>query len=312
MTDFHHPVMVDETIKYLISERGGTIVDLTCGGGGHLNHFAERLDDNAILVGIDRDPEAIAAARQKLKSVPQKLHLVNRSFVEIDEILGSLKIDKVNGFFMDLGVSSHQVDSPHRGFSFMTDGPLDMRMGPDCEFSAGDIVNTYTESQLARIFREYGEERRAVRVAREICRRRTIRPLKTTGDLTDTVGPVLSPKHRQASLARIFQALRIFINDEINQLRETLPKLHEHLSMAGRIVTLAYHSLEDRTIKRFMAERARGCICPPGLPACVCGRKPDMSILIRKVIKPSETEIAANVRARSARLRAAEKIEAAA
>ncbi|MFH2035154.1 MAG: 16S rRNA (cytosine(1402)-N(4))-methyltransferase RsmH [Candidatus Zixiibacteriota bacterium] len=305
---YHTPVMPEETAQLLLSFETEVVLDLTCGGGGHLKYFSDRLSKGATLIGIDRDIEAVTAAAKILKAAPQKIELVNNSFNRIDAVLEQLKIRKVNAILMDLGVSSHQIDKSDRGFSFMADGPLDMRMGADAELSAADVINQYSELKLTDIFRRYGEEKRAAVAAREICAARTRGKIETTSQLREILGRILSPRYLNASLARIFQAIRIEINQELDQLKETLPKALEYLSIGGRMAVISYHSLEDRTVKRFFTEEAKGCICPPKLPQCACGRMPTVKILTRKVVTPSDNEIKLNSRARSAKLRAVEKI----
>jgi 16S rRNA (cytosine1402-N4)-methyltransferase len=280
---------------------------MTCGGGGHLKRFTSLLSKTAMLIGIDRDPEAVIVARETLGQAPQKIEIVNSTFDRIDKIMSDLGIGTADGFLFDLGLSSNQVDSPERGFSFMHDGPLDMRMNPKDELTAEKIVNDYSEEELAGIFAEYGEERRAKQAARAVCTRRRKERITTTGMLAEAVTPVLSARFRNASLARLFQALRIEVNGELDQLKEALPRVLDRLAVGGRAVVISYHSLEDRIVKRFLSAEARGCTCPKDIPVCVCGRKPTVRILTKRVIKPSPEEVKENVRARSARLRAAEK-----
>ena len=304
---FHLPVLVEEAARFLITRGDGFYLDLTCGGGGHLKYLSGILSKEATLIGVDRDPEAIAAARQKLGRPQQRTKFINSTFGRLNEVIEELGIKQVDGILFDLGVSSHQIDSPRRGFSFMHDGPLDMRMGDDI-LNAETVVNTYSEKELALIFRKYGEERSASRAARAICRARENRKIESTEHLRDILGPVVPAKTRNASLARLFQAIRIEVNRELEQLEKVLPLSLEYLAVGGRLVVISYHSLEDRLVKRFLAEKAKGCICPGDFPVCVCGHKPEVKILTRKVVKPSDEEIKNNSRARSARLRAAEKI----
>jgi len=300
--------MVEETARLVLTRRDGCYLDLTCGGGGHLAFFSERLDKKAVLIGVDRDPEAVAATRKRMARAPQKTTIVKSNFGRLEEILEAQQVKEVDGILMDLGLSSHQVESPWRGFSFMHDGPLDMRLGDDTRLTARDIINDYSEKELVRIFREYGEEKRAVNAARAVIRARSAKPLETTGRLAEILKPVLHPKYRQASLARIFQSIRIEANRELETLRQTLPAAVDSLRVGGHLAVLAYHSLEDRIVKRFFADEIRGCICPPQLPECRCGRRPRLKALTRKPLKPQPDEIDRNRRARSARLRAVEKI----
>jgi len=293
--------------RFLITRGDGCYLDLTCGGGGHLKYLSGILSREAMLIGIDRDPEAIAAAREKLGRPQQNLKFINSTFGRLSEVMEELGIKQVDGILFDLGVSSHQIDSPRRGFSFMHDGPLDMRMGDDV-LNAETVVNTYSEKELALIFRKYGEERAASRAARVICRARQEKRIDSTERLREVLSPVLPPGSRNASLARLFQAIRIEVNRELEQLEKVLPLSLEYLAVGGRLVVISYHSLEDRMVKRFLAEKAKGCVCPKEFPVCVCGRKPEVKVLTKKVVKPSDEEIKNNSRARSARMRAAEKI----
>ena len=293
--------------RFLITRGDGCYLDLTCGGGGHLKYLSGILSREAMLIGIDRDPEAIAAAREKLGRPQQNLKFINSTFGRLSEVMEELGIKQVDGILFDLGVSSHQIDSPRRGFSFMHDGPLDMRMGDDV-LNAETVVNTYSEKELALIFRKYGEERAASRAARVICRARQEKRIDSTERLREVLSPVLPPGSRNASLARLFQAIRIEVNRELEQLEKVLPLSLEYLAVGGRLVVISYHSLEDRLVKRFLAEKAKGCVCPKEFPVCVCGRKPEVKVLTKKVVKPSDEEIKNNSRARSARMRAAEKI----
>ncbi len=306
--DFHRPVMLDEVTGFLITRPDGVYFDLTCGGGGHLRGLSEHLSSGAQLIGLDRDPEALEAARENLKSIRQKLTLINNTFARLDDVLSDLGLTQVDGFFFDLGVSSHQIDTSERGFSFMIDGPLDMRMGAGSARSAAEIVNNWSEKELAALFKNYGEEKRAVPAARVIVAARQKERLSSTGQLRKVLEPVLSGKHLNASLARIFQAIRIEVNDELGQLATALELAVKHLIPGGRVVVISYHSLEDRLVKRYFAAEAKGCVCPPKTPMCVCGRKPSLEILTRKVVVPSEAEAEENPRATSAKLRAARKL----
>ncbi|UCD17938.1 MAG: 16S rRNA (cytosine(1402)-N(4))-methyltransferase RsmH [Candidatus Zixiibacteriota bacterium] len=305
---FHRPVLVEETARYLVSEPGGTYLDLTCGGGGHLRFISRLLDPDAVLIGIDRDPDAVTAAQSNLKSVRQKVTIVNNTFSRLDGVLAILGIDTIDGVLFDLGVSSHQIDTSQRGFSFMQDGPLDMRMGVGAVRSAGDVVNEYSEEALAALFRRFGEEKRARKAAAVIVKARRTARITTTGSLRDILVPGLSPKHRNASLARLFQAIRIEVNRELDELEQALPKALDRLAIGGRMVVISYHSLEDRIVKQFLARGAKGCTCPPEFPVCVCGKTPQVALLTKRVVKPSEKEIEENRRASPAKLRAAEKL----
>jgi 16S rRNA (cytosine1402-N4)-methyltransferase len=300
--------MVDEVAHYLITRRDGFYADLTLGGGGHLKHVSKILSDQAVLVGVDRDPEAVAFAESNLNRLPQKTTFVNCTFDRLEIVMKEMGSRKIDGILMDLGLSSHQVDSAVRGFSYLQDGPLDMRMGADCDKTAEDIINDYSDKELTVLFKKYGEEKRASQAAKVICKARRENRIKTTEQLRKILEPVLSPKYLTASLSRIFQAIRIEVNHEMSQLETVLPQALSLLAAGGRMVVIAYHSLEDRIVKRFFARESKGCICPDDFPVCVCGRKPSLKILTRHVVKPSEDEMNRNSRARSARLRAAEKL----
>ncbi len=304
----HRPVLAEETVRQLVTRRDGVYLDLTCGGGGHLKQISEALSAGAVLVGVDRDPDAVAATREYLKSVPQTLTVVQDNFGRLDEVMETLGLNRVDGVFLDLGISSFQIDTAARGFSFMQDGPLDMRMDKSGPLMAEQVINEYPVEELVSLFRKYGEEKRSYQAARAIGRAREESRIETTGQLRQTLEPVLSPRNLNASLARIFQALRIVVNAELQQLEEVLPKAVDYLEVGGHLVVISYHSLEDRIVKHFIADRVKGCICPPEFPVCVCGIKPSLKALTRHPVKPSEEEIMSNSRAKSARLRAAEKI----
>jgi len=305
---FHDPVMVNEVAEYLITRRDGFYIDLTLGGGGYLKVISNILSDKAVLVGVDRDPEAVAYAEENLKQLPQKTTCVNSTFDRLEQLMIEMGSRKIDGVLMDLGVSSFQVDSAARGFSYLNNGPLDMRMGPDCEITGEDVINDYSRKQLTEIFKKYGEEKRASKVAGAVIKARQMNRITTTDQLRQIIEPVLSPKYLSASLSRIFQAIRIEVNRELSQLEIVLPQALACLREGGRMVVVSYHSLEDRIVKRFFAREAKGCTCPDDFPICVCGRKPSLKILTRHVVKPSPDELNINSRARSAKLRAVEKL----
>lgn len=295
-------------IRLLVTRPDGIYLDLTCGGGGHLKELSKATAPKAVLIGVDRDPEAIAACGANLKSIPQTWKLVESSFARLEEVIRVCGVTAFNGILLDLGVSSHQLDSGSRGFAFMLDGPLDMRMGKDLPRTAESIVNQYSERELARLFREFGEEPRAKKAAAAIGEARSRARIVSTGQLRQILEPILPPRDLNASLARIFQAIRIEVNDELGQLAEVLPRGIDHLVPGGRMAVISYHSLEDRMVKRRFVADARGCTCPPQFPVCVCGRKPSVKIITRKAIRPGEDEVKRNRRAKSARLRVIEKI----
>ena len=300
--------MPGETCRYLITRRDGVYLDMTCGGGGHLKIISERLSGKAMLIGIDRDSDAIKAARKNLKAAPQTIKIINSRFSEVDRVLKEIQLNSVDGVLIDAGVSSHQIDSPDRGFSFMQSGVLDMRMSRDDSLTAETVVNEYPEERLTEIFRMYGEEKKAKRVSQTIIQARRQDRLRTTDELLAVLRPLYPGRDINSTMARLFQAIRIEVNGELDELSNALPKAFDLLVSGGRLVCISYHSLEDRIVKRFMAEKAKGCICPDNFPVCTCGRKPEVELLTRKVVRPSAEEIESNSRARSARLRAAARI----
>ncbi len=302
-SSYHVPVMVSEVLTWFTPVSAGWIVDGTFGGGGHTRALLDRYRDVRI-VGIDRDTEALRQAPSD-----SRLTLVEANYRDLASILGTLGIPRrVDGILLDLGVSSHQLDRAERGFSYHRSGPLDMRMGDDATTTAGEIVNTATADELAKIFSKYGEERFARRIAETITRER---PFTDTESLASCIAnAVPAPARRGGHPARkTFQALRIAVNDELEGISDIMADVFDCLEVGGRVVVMAYHSLEDRIIKRAMNARARGCTCPPELPVCVCGAAPDIRILTRKAVRASDDEIARNPRARSAVLRVAERVE---
>lgn len=305
--EYHIPVLAAETVEWLVWDPDGTYVDATTGGGGHAEQVLNRLGPAGRLIGIDRDPEAIATATGRLARFGSRFEAVQAPFWELEGILGSRGLETVAGVLFDLGVSSHQIDTASRGFSFQEDGPLDMRMGPDAARTAEDVVNGYDRDALIRIFRAYGEERASRRIAEAICRRRAEAPIRHTRELSRVVREAAGGSHPQKALARIFQSIRIEVNDELGRLQQTLASAIDVLTAGGRIVVLSYHSLEDRTVKQVFRDAAKGCICPPDLPVCACGRKPRLKVLTRRVVRAGQAEVALNPRSRSATLRAAER-----
>ena len=306
--NFHTPVLVEEVLKYLLVNPSGIYIDGTLGGGGHSSEILKRLTSNAKLIGIDLDQEAVEKAGNRLSAFQKQIILKKGNFVEIANILDSLGFDQVDGILLDLGVSYHQIDSAERGFSYIKSGPLDMRMSKDAEMSAITIINNYSEKELEKIFKEFGEERRAHFIAKAIVKDRTKNPISTTDQIVKIIESEISFQYRIKSLARIFQAIRIAVNKELENLRSFLDQSLQLLKSGGRLVIIAYHSLEDRMVKEFFAEQSNPCHCPPEFPMCVCGKEPTIRLLTRKVIRPKEDEIKLNPRSRSARLRAVEKI----
>ncbi len=310
--EFHHiSVLLEETIKGLVTDPEGTYVDCTLGGAGHSRRIAALLQPAGRLIGIDQDEAAIAAATERLQGFPCQVNVVHNNFKNLDEILKEEQAEKVDGILFDLGVSSYQLDTAERGFSYMQDAPLDMRMDPEAGFSAYDIVNTYEEDALNRIFKEYGEERWSKRIAKFIVAARQEKPIETTGELVDLIKKAIPAAVRNAGgghpAKRVFQAIRIEVNDELGILEKTFRTAVRHLKPGGRIAIITFHSLEDRIAKNTLREMARGCICPPELPVCMCHHKPEIR-LMGKPLKATMEELEHNSRAKSAKLRIAEKL----
>ncbi|MDE3000571.1 MAG: 16S rRNA (cytosine(1402)-N(4))-methyltransferase RsmH [Gemmatimonadota bacterium] len=307
--EFHTPVMGPETAVRVVNDPNGVYIDGTVGGGGHAEHMLRQMGRCGRLIGIDRDPEAVRAAASRLRSFSDRFEIYESSFRELPEILERMSVRRISGALFDLGVSSRQIDTASRGFSYLQTGPLDMRMGPDAPRSAKEVVNTYSLEKLTRIFREFGEERAAGRIARAICRRRVREPMKDTFQLAALISEITPGPRTTKTLARIFQAIRIEVNGELDQLQETLEYTIARLKTGGRIGVLSYHSLEDRTVKKVFRTASQGCICPPDLPVCGCGRVPQVRILTPRGIRPEAAERERNPRSRSATLRVAERIE---
>jgi 16S rRNA (cytosine1402-N4)-methyltransferase len=311
MTQTHVPVLAGELIALLDPQPGEVAVDCTLGGGGHARLVADRIGPEGLLVAIDRDPAAEDRFAQLAAEVSCRTRFLREDFGTALRGLGEegLVADLV---YFDLGMSSLQLGAGERGFSYAYDAPLDMRMDPDQELTAREIVNGWDERRLAGILREYGEERYAPRIARTIVRARRQAELATTQQLVDAIKAAVPTPAQFAGghpARRTFQALRIAVNDELGQLAAALPLAWELLRPGGRLAAIAFHSLEDRQVKRFLADRARGCVCPPELPVCVCGRSPEAELLTRRALAPSAGELSANPRSRSAHLRAARKLE---
>jgi 16S rRNA (cytosine1402-N4)-methyltransferase len=311
MTQTHIPVLAGELIDVIDPHPGETAVDCTFGGGGHARLIADRIGPAGTLIGIDRDP----IAEERFAALAAEV-LCHTRFIRADFVTGleQLRAEGVEAdlVYLDLGMSSMQVDTWERGFSYAYDAPLDMRMDPDQDLSAQEIVNTWDERRLARLLREYGEERYASQIARAIGRLRRREQLTSTQQLVDAIKSAVPVPAQFAGghpARRTFQALRIAVNDELGQLDEALPIAWEMLRPDGRLAAITFHSLEDRRVKRFLAEQARGCICPPEIPVCVCGREPGAELLTRRALAPTPGEIAANPRSKSAHLRAARKLE---
>ena len=304
----HVSVLLTQCVDWLMTDPDGTYVDCTLGGAGHSAEIVSRLSAKGRLVGIDQDTDALAAATERLKGAACQVDIVRSNFKDIKKVLQDLEIEGVAGILFDLGVSSYQLDTPERGFSYMHEGPLDMRMNQDAPLTADSIVNTYSEAELAGLIWRYGEERWAKRIAQFIVAERQQKPLHTTGELVEVIKKAIPKGARKDGphpAKRTFQALRIEVNDELNILDQVVEDAVNALKPAGRIGVITFHSLEDRIVKQKLAQLAKGCICPPHMP-CVCGRKP----VIKKPgsLMPEEQEVAVNPRARSARLRFAEKL----
>ncbi|MGH2868598.1 MAG: 16S rRNA (cytosine(1402)-N(4))-methyltransferase RsmH [Solirubrobacteraceae bacterium] len=311
MTTTHIPVLAGELIDVVDPRPGETAVDCTIGGGGHARLIAERLGPAGTLIGVDRDPAAEEHFAGLAAEVPCHTRFIRADFVTGLAELGAERL-RADIIYLDLGMSSMQVDTWERGFSYAYDAPLDMRMDPDQELTAEEIVNTWDERRLARLLREYGEERYAPQIGRAIGRERRRGDISTTQQLVETIKSAVPVPAQFAGghpAKRTFQALRIAVNDELGQLEEALPAAWDLLGRGGRLAVISFHSLEDRMVKRFLAARARGCICPPEFPICVCGHEPDAELLTRRAVAPTPGEVAANPRSRSAHLRAARKLE---
>lgn len=306
----HISVLFDETLDSLNIKDGGVYVDGTLGGGGHSRGILERAK-NVRLIGIDRDIEAIGAASERLSEFGENVTLVNNNFSNIKQILNKLNVDKIDGAVLDLGVSSYQLDNAKRGFSYMHDARLDMRMNPSDELSAYEVVNSYNEEELTKIFYEYGEEKWSKRVAEFIVEKRKIKPVETTLELVDIIKAAIPKKVRVEGshpAKRIFQAIRIEVNNELGILKQTVSDIVDVLKPGGRISVITFHSLEDRIIKKAFLDLAMGCVCPKSFPVCVCNRQPIVKIISKKPILPTSKEENENPRSKSAKLRVAEKL----
>lgn len=311
MKEFYHvSVLLGECIDGLNIKPDGIYVDGTLGGAGHSSQIAKRLTTGR-LIGIDRDPVALAAAAERLKPYADRVTLVHSNFCEIAKVLKDLQIDGVDGILLDLGVSSPQLDDGERGFSYMADAPLDMRMNGQDALSAREVVNTWSQDELRRILFDYGEERYAPKIAAAICRRRELKPIETTLELVDVIRSAMPPaalREKQHPAKRSFQAIRIAVNDELGSVEKVMAEAVKLLNPGGRLAIITFHSLEDRIVKVGMADAAKGCTCPPRLPVCVCGNKPKVKLISRKPIVASEEELEVNPRSRSAKLRVCEKL----
>ena len=311
MSEFHHvSVLLEECIQGLNIKPEGIYVDGTLGGAGHSSWIAAKLTTGT-LIGIDRDEVALAAAGERLAQFGDRVKLVHSNFCEIDSILEDLNIPGVDGILLDLGVSSPQLDNGSRGFSYMVDAPLDMRMDATDALNAYTVVNTWPYEELKRILFEYGEERYAPQIASSICKRREQAPIETTLELVEVIRsamPAAALREKQHPAKRSFQAIRIAVNDELNSVARVMEAAIPRLNPGGRLAVITFHSLEDRIVKNAMAAAAKGCTCPPSFPVCVCGKKPKVKLITHKPIVSGEEELERNPRARSAKLRICEKL----
>jgi 16S rRNA (cytosine1402-N4)-methyltransferase len=311
MSEFYHvSVLLDECIEGLNIKPDGIYVDGTLGGAGHSSQIAKRLTTGR-LIGIDRDPVALKAASERLAPYMDRVTLVHSNFCEIKSVLQELNIPGVDGILLDLGVSSPQLDDARRGFSYMADAPLDMRMNSGDALSAYTVVNTWSQEELKRILYDYGEERYAPQIASAICRRRIEKPIETTLELVDVIRsamPAAALREKQHPAKRSFQAIRIAVNDELGSVEQVMRDAIPCLKPGGRLAIITFHSLEDRIVKNGMTNASKGCTCPPNFPVCVCGKKPQVKLISRKPIVSGDEELERNPRARSAKLRVCEKL----
>ncbi|NLN06459.1 MAG: 16S rRNA (cytosine(1402)-N(4))-methyltransferase RsmH [Firmicutes bacterium] len=307
----HKPVLLRETIALLNPQPGEIFVDCTVGGGGHSREIAARIMPTGRLIAIDRDEAALQAARENLKPWLERIVFVKRNFAELKAILAELEVPLVDGILLDVGVSSYQLDEKERGFSYHADARLDMRMDKKSKVTARDLVNNLPEAELARILRDFGDELWAQRIARFIvARRESEGPIETTGQLVEIIKAAIPTRARRRGphpARRTFQALRIAVNDELGALEQAVHAALDSLRPGGRLAVITFHSLEDRIVKKVLANAAAGCVCPPGLPQCACGKKPQIKMLTGKPVRAEAAELAENPRARSAKLRAAVK-----
>jgi len=302
----HHPVLYESVLEGLAIRPNGCYIDATVGAGGHAWGILVASGPKGRLLGIDADPQALALASERLAAFEDRVTLVQGNFSHLSSIAPAQGFAEVDGILFDLGLSSVQLAVPERGFSFQHDGPLDMRFDPSNPITAAHLVNELEERELADILRRYGQERQARRIARAIV---SARPLRSTAQLAALIEGVVGRRGRIHPATRTFQALRIAVNDELTALSEALPQALDLLVAGGRLAVISFHSLEDRIVKRFFEREARDCICPPETPVCVCGHRARLNIITRHPIRPSEEEVAANPRSRSARLRIAERVK---
>jgi len=309
--DYHQPVLLKEVVKYLVYQTDGLYVDGTAGTGGHSLSIGKALSGKGSLICLDRDPDAVRLSRERLAVLGNRTKVIQASYADLNKVLEELKIKKVNGVLLDLGMSSYQLDFSGRGFSFNKDEPLDMRMNPESGVPAGYLINRLSADVLKNILRKYGEEKKAGLIVKAIVRAREKKPLTTSFELAALIKSVIHQPYRVKArhpATRTFQALRIAVNKELQNIDTFLDKIPFLLSNGGRLIVISYHSLEDRKIKQAMFEWENRCACPPDFPYCVCGKKPLFRRITKKGLKPVMEEIEKNPRARSAILRAAERI----
>lgn len=306
----HVSVLLEETIEALNIKEDGIYVDGTLGGAGHSSHIIRRLSSKGLLIGIDQDKDALAAAKERLSPF-ENVRYIHSNFYNIEQVLRELQIEKVDGILMDLGVSSYQLDNAERGFSYMVDAPLDMRMNRENSFSAFEVVNTYSEDELNRIIRDYGEDKFARRIAKFIVEGRQKKAIETTLELVDIIKAAIPAKARREGphpAKRTFQAIRIEVNKELEILNKAIEDSINSLNPGGRIAIITFHSLEDRIVKNKFRDLENPCKCPSDFPVCICGKNPVIKVISRKPVEPSQEEVEVNPRSRSAKLRIAERI----
>lgn len=306
MNNYHTPVLLKKALELLNPTNSeGFWVDATCGGGGYSKAILEKIAPYGKLICIDQDPDAIKECEKNLKDFEGYTIFINENFRDIKKILFSMNITLIKGIVFDLGISSYQIDNPQKGFSYLNSGPLDMRMNPKIKLTAEEIINTFEYNCLIKIFSKYGEERFSKTIANAIVKNR---PIKTTGKLADIIKRVVPKKEQIKSLSRVFQAIRIYVNSELDNLKIALTNSIDLLEQGGRIVVISYHSLEDKIVKNVFKQAASDCVCEKNTPICICNHKKTVKIITKKPITPTNDEIKLNPRARSAKLRAAEKI----
>jgi len=304
---YHVPVLSSEVLRFLITDLAGVYFDGTLGGAGHAESILAKLDKKAKYIAVDLDQDALSYAKQRLHKYSNVIY-IHANFSDLGNILAQLHIFKIDGLFLDLGLSSHQVDTAKRGFSYMQDGILDMRMNRDINVNARDLLNEASEEDLNFIFYQYGQERKSKAITRQIIEMRQKAAIKTTAQLKAAINAVVPSRFTIKSYARIFQALRITVNHELENLKTILLHSTQYIKRGGRLVVLSYHSLEDRIVKNFLKQKANPCTCPPEFPRCICGLKPEIKILTHRAIRATKVEIQNNPRSRSALLRAGERI----